>query len=443
MNTEQPQHYENLWTRPTTERGKLVLQKLDQAQSIRPQLFQRLESSYGSASRELLVAQVVTQLEEPFAQIAASQLDNFSGQPRSWFDYNPEAGQKLIDIIENLTAETAASTLANQAPHFLETLVFLKELVRETDGSKFSQLATQLQNAAQTGWQAGEPALLIPFYDAYVDANRAENDLPKVWVANAQLFLHTDPEQEQQLQAQTQIAWQQLQKLHQQPELELPKTIIGESIIGLGTELFSATIGQGLETSGFSLALNHLAKRQPYLEKVQHIFPTINNEIWSASKWLMIIHELGHNFDKFYQQPNSINNLLFTELRNDVGALLLTIENQPAPNQEILSAILMEIASGIFEDTPAQEAVFDGYAISGKVLLNVLFLSSVITEKESGEFLLNENIEELKTWLNLLFEKLTQPEAQEENRLLVAELQSLSLQPAAERLVEQMKTLSE
>jgi hypothetical protein len=367
----------------------------------------------GRSSDLAVATDIIAKITPEINQVAINQLSwGFRG-PASWKDAaGEETGNSLKTKIDNILSDSNNRKFFTDNASFKDGLTFMRDvLISGKNPDEIYEKHSQYMGRCIQANAKGEIILYIPFESDFTHPVQSEREKTQVCEAMVSVLTPMVSNERKQFERLAQSTWEILKGRRHAHQINKSLNIIaGMKVVGAGFDTLSSMIGEAFiikrgETHehGFYLAINNLAKKMDFW-KASLSMTDVNYDDGSFYKnltLLHLLHEQGHRLFPEYgahgEVPADIPAVICALKIATVPELIGTnyIDEKFDPKQ-LVTAILTEYVSEVvnsvsdtdwFEghNSNSGNELFDGYLLSGVVVVNALAESGVVKIDEETD----------------------------------------------------------
>ncbi|QQG41262.1 MAG: hypothetical protein HYV90_03755 [Candidatus Woesebacteria bacterium] len=405
------------WDRPIAEWVGVLKERFGPVCKANVEIYKHFENK-DKDSDETLIFQIFSELTPEITEIAISQFEQGYNGPKSWREVNKDASDRLEEKIANVLSTGKFSDMLGRLKGVGMALEFIKDvLIPSNDPDYIFQKHSEYIGACIEANSKGEPILFIPFDSDYTNPVENFGEKTQICEASVSVILPIAPEEKTKFDNLAENLWNELKQRKSQTDIPIPKFIVGKDMAAAGFPVLSSTVGEAVTTDSgkgtehcIYLALNNLAKKIGYWNISSEIINTYTDKgaetYFNIATFLYLLHEEGHRLFPEYG--------LYGETTTDIPAVVTAVK-MASDNEElylndvikgVLTEYVSEIVTGVsdeawFEGHRENESnkVFEGYILSGVLILNALTDSGLVRINREGGIDINATQDNLKLFI--------------------------------------------
>jgi hypothetical protein len=365
------------------------------------------------------------------ADIAISQLKQGYHGPKSWHDVNPKACNNLVEQIDLIRKDPQVNKFLDQNSSIREYLNLIKNvLIPSNDPEKINIEHSKYMKHCINANAKEELVFYAPFGSDFTNPAKDESEMPQICEAIVSLVVPMDGKKREKIDITNRYFWQILKERKHTHQINRGiDEILGYDYMGAGLAVLSATVGEAFVVKsgeshehGFYLALNNLEKKRIFWQATKELAG--GNESDNSTTFINIetrlhsTHEQGHRltpeFGIFGEIPTDIPSVI-SNLKVAMAPELIdeTEDTKSLNTNQVVRGILTEFVSETinsvsekawFEGRKSNTGndLFDGYLLSGVMIVNAVTESGVAKAGSNGEIILNTDSKAINKLIGVL-----------------------------------------
>lgn len=300
------------------EKRQLYHYRMPRVQAVRRELVNSICVKEGRGSDIAVAAQIALAISVPLDEICFQQITVMPKEPASWRAIAPVASQALISAINQILVTDYMASYLGKNQGMRQTLMTLRdEVIIEDDPLRLVQLARRMEEHALASYhQKGQLVLLLTLSQWFTDTDHDLGDTYNILEPDMRLLLPYEEKTKNELDDIVAAFWEIAKRLSPNAnDSPAPSVIIGEALLGAGSEVLTQGSGEAFEGNGAVIVTNYLKT----VDVINTLFEKIGYNNHRPTRtlitYLYIAHELMH---KRYE-VRKIHRI--EELLPDLGAL--------------------------------------------------------------------------------------------------------------------------